>query len=91
MGEDPHWLEWCRENLAWLAAEFIRKVKAGEATQAFFGSWYDIQGTSQTGYYLGWEVIKQLNKDKTIEEIALLEEIEFSLLGILDQIAAGSV
>lgn len=68
------WLEWCRANLTWLAAEFIRKVDAGEPVRPFFGSWFDLQGYRQTGYYLGHELIRILEADLTMAEIALLSE-----------------
>ena len=69
LGQTPHWLEWCQENLV-AGIGIFEDRKAGEAAQRFFGSWYAIEGISQTGYYLGWEAIKMLNQAKIIEEIA---------------------
>lgn len=72
-GEED-WLEWCRANRPWLAAEFLRRVDAGEPVRPFFGSWFDLQGYRQTGYYLGHELIRVLEADLTMGEIALLAE-----------------
>ena len=75
-GEDREWLEWCQTHHAELAAEFLRSVEAGEAVQKFFGSWYDIEGHSQCGYFLGHEIIKQLEIEFSLREIAILTDIE---------------
>jgi uncharacterized protein YjaZ len=74
--EDREWLEWCQAHRAELAAEFLRSVEAGEAVQKFFGSWYDIEGHSQCGYCLGHEIIKGMEKDLSLKEIAVLPDIE---------------
>ena len=74
--EDREWLAWCQAHRAELAAEFLRSVEAGEAVQKFFGSWYDIEGHSQCGYFLGHEIIKQLENDLCLKEIAVLTDIE---------------
>jgi hypothetical protein len=74
--EDREWLAWCQAHRAELPAEFLRSVEAGEAVQKFFGSWYDIEGHSQCGYFLGHEIIKQLENDLCLKEIAVLTDIE---------------
>ena len=71
---DNNWLEWCKDNRVWLAAEFIRSVDAGESVRPFFGSWYDLKGYSQTGYYLGHELIRLMEVDLSLKEIALLDQ-----------------
>jgi hypothetical protein len=38
----------------------------------FFGSWFGIQGKSQTGYFLGHEFIRELEKSYSLKETALL-------------------
>jgi hypothetical protein len=73
-GED--WLGWCHENKAWLAAEFLRVVEEGETTRPFFGSWYDLRGHKQTGYFLGHEVVNNLAHTMALTDIALLDEGE---------------
>ncbi len=85
--EDREGQEWCQSHKAWLAAEFLRAVNAGEAVQKFFGSWYDIEGHSQCGYYLGHEVIKELEQNLNLREIALLDNIEPQFRSVLPSIS----
>lgn len=70
------WLDWCQQHKRWLAAEFLRRVNLGDAVCPFFGSWFDIQGRKQCGYFLGHEVIKQLEANMSVKEIALLDNTE---------------
>ena len=72
-GEGDDWLEWCSSRLGWLANEFIRTVDADEPVSKFFGSWFNIEGRSQTGYFLGHRVIlKLVDQGLSLREIALL-------------------
>jgi hypothetical protein len=73
---DNNWLSWCKTNKNWLATEFIRMIDSGEPTTSYFGSWFDICGRSETGYFLGYEVIKKLEERYNLKEIALFENIE---------------
>ena len=82
------WQEWCRANVGWLAAEFVRVAGSGESTRPFFGSWYELQGWKQTGYYLGQRVIERLEAGMDLREIALLDEIEPLLRNELEILAA---
>jgi len=66
------WLSWCQGNLGWLASEFLRVVDEGGTGTEFFGSWYDIQGHRQTGYFLGDQVIRQWESSVGLREIAVL-------------------
>ena len=87
------WLAWCLENRAWLAAEFLRVAGAGESVRPFFGSWYDIRGRKQTGYYLGHEVITYLADTMPLRDIALLEEgqsLERTMRQVLNELAVGA-
>ncbi|MCL7453771.1 MAG: hypothetical protein M8467_12070 [Anaerolineae bacterium] len=84
-GDD--WLDWCQSHQAWLATEFLRTVDAGKPVTPFFGSWFDICGRSQTGYYLGYEVIQELQKRHSVKKIALLDSIEEYARPILEQMA----
>lgn len=82
------WLTWCQENKSWLAAEFVRCLDAGESFRPFFGSWYDVAGYKQTGYFLGHEVIKSLAAKLSFQEIACLENMS-TIERALKNIAAG--
>ena len=87
---DPAWLSWCEDNLGWLAVEFLRKVDADESVRPFFGSWFELRGKSQTGYYLGCLAVKRLSEKHSIQEIALLEDPEGVLRPILEKMVLGS-
>ena len=78
------WLEWCESHKSWLADKFIQTVDAGQPVNIFFGSWFDIEGRSETGYYLGCELIRELEKKYSLKEIALLEDIETRSRAILE-------
>jgi hypothetical protein len=82
---DDNWLEWCQSHKGWLAAEFIKMVDSGKPVSPFFGSWLEICGKSETGYFLGYEAIKVLEKRFDLKEIALLENIEVYLRPVLEQ------
>jgi len=82
---DGEWLAWCQGHKGWLAAEFLKAVDAGQPVTSFFGSWFEICGQSETGYFLGQAAIKELGKQLSLKEIALLENTESSLRPILEQ------
>ena len=84
---DPEWLSWCQDNLGWLAAEFLRRVDCDESVRPFFGSWFDLHGKKQTGYYLGCEAVKCLAGVRRLPEIAVLEDPEKVLRPIVELIA----
>lgn len=84
---DGGWPAWCRAHRAWLAAEFLRAVQGEAPVSRFFGSWFDIDGHSETGYYLGCEAIRELEKHLSLREIALLDEIPARVRPILERMA----
>ncbi len=84
---DDSWLTWCQEHKAWLAGEFLRAVQSGEAIARFFGSWYEIEGHSQCGYFLGCQVIQELEAYMSLREIALLQDVEQWARGIVERYA----
>jgi hypothetical protein len=88
-GARADWLDWCQEHTAWLSAEFLRSAQAGEPVNRFFGSWFEIEGRSETGYYLGWRVIHELQKQFTLQEIALLEPVEPHVRRILEKLGSS--
>jgi len=79
------WLAWCAANKARLARELLARLERDEDAREFFGSWYDVHGFKQCGYYLGHEVVKQLEQGMPLREIALLshQDAEF---GMRDQL-----
>jgi len=85
--QDSDWLKWCGQNKRRLAAEFIKAVDKGAPVNAFFGSWFEIDGHSETGYYLGHEVIKVLEKKMGLRETALLDDYDKYAREILEEVA----
>jgi hypothetical protein len=85
------WLAWCLEQRQWLATEFLRRVDQGESVRPFFGSWYDLRGHTQCGYFLGHELIRRLERQHDLRELALLEDVERQLRTPLAQMAAGQL
>ncbi|MGD8902286.1 MAG: hypothetical protein PVI67_01845 [Anaerolineae bacterium] len=83
------WLSWCQANEPWLAAEFLRTVEHGESVRPFFGSWFELRGWKQTGYYLGHAVIRRMETGMGLHEIALLDDIESRMRSALEAIAAA--
>ncbi len=67
------WEDWCRANRAWLAEAFLETIRSGEPVNCFFGSWLEVGGRSETGYYLGEQVVREWERSLALEEIAQLE------------------
>jgi hypothetical protein len=67
------WLPWCERHKAQLAQMFLRDVRARRSVRRFFGSWFNIQGHVECGYFLGAEAVRELKRSSTIEEIARLD------------------
>jgi hypothetical protein len=84
----PDWLDWCQRNRARLASEFMCIADAGESVRPFFGSWYDIEGRIQCGYFLGHEVIRELEENLHIREIALMADYESRCRAILERLTS---
>ena len=91
MAQNKEWPTWCRQNEGWLAREFLNRLSIHAPVTDFFGSWFDIQGKKQTGYYLGHAFISELEKEYSLKEIALLEvdNIKNLALDYLKSISTG--
>lgn len=76
-GQD-NWVDWCYEHKHFLAQKFLQEYHQNEdqTSKNFFGSWFNIEGKTQTGYYLGHEIIKEWKKALSFKEIATLQEKE---------------
>ena len=72
MASDRQWLSWCEQHKAWLAREFLGRLDKHASVNDFFGSWFDIHGKKQTGYFLGHAFIVNLERTYALREIALL-------------------
>lgn len=56
------WLIWCKRHEDWLAEEFLRTVEDEDSADKFFGSWYELRGWKQTGYFLGYRAVTLIQK-----------------------------
>ena len=63
----------------------MKAADTNRPVSAFFGSWFEICGRSETGYFLGYEAIKELKKRFDLKEIALLENVDAHLRPVLEQ------
>ena len=74
MGQE-NWVKWCKSHLSYLAHKFLDEGDDNntEMHRNFFGSWFDIKGNKQTGYYLGHEIVKFWEKEEDFKEIGMLE------------------
>ena len=83
----PGWNRWCEEHLQYLSSLFLKDVESGNETTRFFGSWYDIEGWKETGYFLGHRVMKQL--ELPLDDLACLtpEQVEIKLTQTLAEFA----
>ncbi len=70
------WLPWCEERRPWLARKFLRDVRERRSLRPFFGSWYDVGGYIETGYYLGLEMIGDWAHDLPLRALATLPRTE---------------
>ena len=85
---DPDWLAYCRSRRPWLAQRFLDVVSSHGDERPFFGSWFRIEGHSETGYFLGHEVIRYLEGRSSLRQIALLEDYEPACVEALRSFAA---
>jgi hypothetical protein len=83
------WSAWCKDNIGWLAAEFLRRVDIDDDIRPFFGSWYNLQGYKQTGYFLGHTLITMLSDHMSLRQIALLDSLDTVLRPLLNEMKAS--
>lgn len=72
LAQDEEWSAWCETHRAVLAAEFLRRLDSGQGVRDFFGSWREIQGHRQTGYFLGRAFIRDLERGQTLGDVACM-------------------
>lgn len=73
MAQDKQWPSWCEYHKRWLAKEYLKRVEKQASVNNFFGSWFNIQGKTHTGYFLGHAFIYELEKTHSLREIALFD------------------
>ncbi len=74
MGQE-NWVQWCKSHLSYLAQKFLDEFSDDnkDMFRYFFGSWFDIKGKKQTGYYLRHEIVKSWEKEEDFKDIAMLK------------------
>jgi len=82
MAKNREWLNWCKRHKRLLAKEFLKRIERQEQAKEFFGSWFSIRGKKQTGYFLGHEFIRALEKAMCLKEVALLKAEDVRKLGM---------
>jgi len=89
MAQNKDWSLWCEHNKGWLAKEFLDRLNKHASVNDFFGSWFNIKGKKQTGYFLGHSFICELERTCSLREIALLriEDVRKLTLRYLNSIA----
>ena len=60
------------------------------AQEVFFGSWFDVEGHKQTGYFLGHEAVRRLEEQMSLQDIALIEDVEAVFREVVKEIALES-
>ena len=59
----------------------------GLSIRPFFGSWFEIRGRKQCGYFLGHELVGQLETSMSLKEVALLDSEGVRLRRELEKLA----
>lgn len=85
------WSEWCQKNSQWLASEFLKRLERKGDLRPFFGSWYQLRGHSQTGYFMGSEIIKKWESSYSPERIATLDNISKRIKRMVIEMAKGNL
>lgn len=85
----PGWRSWCTANLQALARGYWEAAVSHQPVRDYFGSWFELQGWRQTGYYLGHEVFRQWEQECGLHALAVLpvEEVEDKVRSTLREIA----
>jgi hypothetical protein len=90
LARNHEWLAWCSENQARLARMLLDDAERGVSVRRFFGSWYEIDGHAQAGYFLGQVMLHAWAASQSLREIACLlpSEIEPRVRQALREMAA---
>jgi len=91
VSSDRDWLDWCQANRRWLAAEYLKRATSGGDLRPFFGSWHDLNGRKQTGYYLGRELIVALESQLTFREVAEITDPEEQVRRLVVEMAESEI
>jgi len=83
------WLAWCQRQLPRLAARYLDDIENNRPVNAYFGSWLEVDGHSQTGIYLGYELLQLHTRELSLNEVAQQTDVEAHSLRLLRELAVG--
>jgi hypothetical protein len=84
------WLRRCRQQMPQLAARFLAAAQSSGDVRPFFGDWLSVDGLSMTGYFMGHEMIRSLERSgMSLAQIARLEasQVETTAIAFLQSFA----
>lgn len=67
------WLAWCISHEETIKREYLRRIRAEESVQDFFGDWERFEGRSDVGYFLGCTFVRFLEREYALVQIANLK------------------
>ncbi len=85
---EKSWYESATLVKSQLKSEFLDRLNRQDKTcNDFFGDWYPVMGITEAGYFLGYELIKQITSDYQISDIMKFtyDEIEKLFLDYLQE------
>ena len=85
------WLTWCLSHERYLARRYLREMNDTQKRRRFFGSWFDVAGWRQTGYFLGCRIVERLAEKHGLGGVAgwPRARIRKEVLTALRDLAAG--
>jgi hypothetical protein len=63
----------------YLARRYLEAMHEKEKRRRFFGSWLEIDGWRQTGYFLGCRIVQRMAKSMSLREIAIVNDDEIKI------------
>jgi len=82
----------CRRRQSELAARFLQALRDAADVRPFFGDWLEMDGLSMTGYFLGYEFVRSLEKTgMSLSQIARLNasDLQARATAFLYQVAGA--
>ena len=73
------WVEWCMKREGYLARRYLEAMQEKEKRRRFFGSWLEIDGWRQTGYFLGCRIVQRMAESMSLREIAIVNDDEIKI------------
>ncbi len=71
------WLAWCEANRERLAKAYEKRLDENGDVQDFFGDWCFFEGHSDTGYFLGGEIVRRVEKEHGVQFLLNMQADDF--------------